>query len=166
MGYAFYVSKVAAYQSTVNATKAVDVSVQATQLGVAPFYYDLSLVLECGSGVFNTTLPGVDEIIAKCETKDFLFRNIPATVQYFKQISLSLQSSYAYIRRSVRFAQGYAGSGKVSFRVPFPSQKLCTSPSACLCTFPCATTNHCIEYCRRSTTISPVIRRFFPTNIP
>jgi hypothetical protein len=44
MGYAFYVSKVAAYQSSVNATKEVDISVQVAQLGVAPFYYDLSLV--------------------------------------------------------------------------------------------------------------------------
>jgi hypothetical protein len=81
MGYAFYVSKIAAYQSSVNATKEVDISVQVTQLGVAPFYYDLSLVWECGSGVSNTTLPGVDEIFAKGETKDFLFRKISATVQ-------------------------------------------------------------------------------------
>jgi hypothetical protein len=129
MGYAFYVSKVAAYQSSVNATKEVDISVQVTQLDGAPFYYDLSLVWECGSGVLKTTLPGVDEIFAKGETKDFLFRKISATVQYFEQISLSLQSSYAYIRRSVRFAQGCAGNGKVSFRVPFPSQNRAPVPA-------------------------------------
>jgi hypothetical protein len=31
--------------------------------------------------VVKTTLPGVDEIIAKGETKDFIFRNVPATQQ-------------------------------------------------------------------------------------
>jgi hypothetical protein len=120
MGYAFYVSEVAAYQSTVNATQAVDVLVQVTQLGVAPFYYDLSLVLECGSGLLKTALPGVHEIILQGEAKGFIFRNVPATAQCLEQMSLSLQSSYAYSGRPVRFAQGT--EGKVSFRLPSPPQ--------------------------------------------
>jgi hypothetical protein len=163
MGYAFYVSEVAAYQSTLNATKAVDVSVQVTQLGVAPFYYDLSLVLECGSGVVKTTLPGVDEIIAKGETKEFIFRNVPATQQCLEQVTISLQSSYAYAGRPVRFAQGTTGNGKVSFRVPFPSQNRAPVPSP---TFPApASVPIAVPAVQRAPVKSPLLAPV-PVSIP
>ena len=42
MGYAFYVSEVAAITTSISSAHAVSVAVTITQLGVAPFYYDLN----------------------------------------------------------------------------------------------------------------------------
>jgi hypothetical protein len=103
--------------------QAVDIAVEVTQLGVAPFYYDLSLVLECGGGVVKSTLPGVDDILDRGQSKTFTFKNIPATKECLGQISLSLHSSYAYPGRPIRFAQGTSGTGKVLLQIP-----LSTSP--------------------------------------
>ena len=114
MGYSFYVSEVFA---TVSATAGkVDVGVTVVQSGVAPFYYDLNLVLEC-SGT-KKVQEGVNDIVEKGQSKRFLFRNVPATDECLKKMSLKLQSSYAYEGRPILFAQGL--DGKVSFRVPIP----------------------------------------------
>jgi hypothetical protein len=117
MGYAFYVSKIAVYATSQANSETVDVSVDVAQLGVAPFYYDLSLVLNC-TGVSHISLPGVEQIILKGESKSFLFRNIPRTKQCCDAISLSLQSSYAYAGRPIRFAQGTNGNVLVSLPLP------------------------------------------------
>ena len=119
MGYAFFVSKVAAYPSTLSTTQAVDVSVDITQFGVAPFYYDLKIVLECGNGVVKSKIPGVNTIVDKGEFKTFTFQNIPATRECLEKISLSLESSYAYMGRPILFAQGI--DGKVSLSIPLPA---------------------------------------------
>jgi hypothetical protein len=117
MGYAFYVSEITALTSTLtNGT--VDVYVTIIQIGVAPFYYDLSLLLECGNGSFNMTLPGVDLIIEKGESKKFLFQTVPATTECLGEVKLSLQSSYAYTGRPILFAQGT--NGIVSITIPLP----------------------------------------------
>lgn len=119
MGYAFYVSEVAVYPSTLSTTQAVDFDVNVTQMGVAPFYYDLSIVLECGNGVVQIKLPGVDTILEKGESKAFTFQNIPATKECLEKITISLESSYAYLGRPILFAQGI--DGKVSLNVPLPT---------------------------------------------
>jgi len=62
MGYAFYVSNIAVYTTSSLNSQMVDVSVDVTQMGVAPFYFDLSLVLNC-DGISQITLPGVEQII-------------------------------------------------------------------------------------------------------
>jgi hypothetical protein len=126
MGYAFYVSDVAAYKSTLPDIHAIDVSVSITQYGVAPFYYDLSLFLECGNGVVSFKLSGVNEIIEKGETKEFLFQNIPATIECLQDVTLSLQSSYAYSGRPILFAQGT--NGKVSLTLPLPVETFESTP--------------------------------------
>jgi hypothetical protein len=118
MGYAFYVSEISAFTSTLTNAQTVNVSVAINQIGVAPFYYDLSLLLECGNGFFNMTLPGVDLIIEKGESKKFLFQNVPATTECLGQVKLSLQSSYAYTGRPILFAQGT--NGIVSISIPLP----------------------------------------------
>jgi hypothetical protein len=118
MGYAFQVSEVAAYTASQSSTQAVDISILVKQSGVAPFYYDLSLIMECGGGVVKASLPGVDAIILKGQSKQFIFRNVPATRECLGGISISLQSSYAYAGRPVRFAQGT--NGKVILSIPSP----------------------------------------------
>ena len=118
MGYAFYVSEVAAYPSNLTTTRAIDVSVDITQLGVAPFYYDLSIVLECGNGVVKTKQSGVNTIIEKGAVKTFTFPNIPATTECLEKITLSLESSYTYMGRPILFAQGIDGT--VLLNIPQP----------------------------------------------
>jgi hypothetical protein len=115
MGYAFYVSEVAAYSSTLAMAQTVDIAVTITQIGVAPYYYDLSLELKCANGV-TAKAPGVDKIIENGERKRFLFQNISATTECLEKMTLSLQSSYAYDGRPILFAQGTHGT--VSFSIP------------------------------------------------
>jgi hypothetical protein len=112
--------------------------------------------------VVKTTLPGVDEIIAKGESKDFIFRNVPATQQCLEQVTKSLQSSYAYAGRPVRFAQGISGIGKVSFRVPFPSQNRAPVSVRSQVQLPTIASNTVAD----PPTISPVLRRFFQRIFP
>ena len=119
MGYAFYVSEVAAYPSNISTTHSVDVSVDITQLGVAPFYYDLSIVLECGNGVVKVKRPDVNAITEKGEYKTFSFQNIPATKECLERVTLYLESSYAYMGRPILFAQGI--DGKISLSLPLPA---------------------------------------------
>jgi hypothetical protein len=126
MGYAFYVSEIAAYGSTQPDSSTVDISVELTQLGVAPFYYDLSLALDC-NGLIKVALPGVDEIILKGQSKTFLFRNVPKTKRCLEEITLFLQSSYAYDGRPIRFAQGI--DGKFVLAIPLPQNEISSMQS-------------------------------------
>ena len=115
MGYSFHVSEIVA---TVSSTAGkVDVGVTVVQSGVAPFYYDLNLVLECDGA--KKVLEGVNDIIEKRQSKLFLFRSMPATDACLKKLSVRLQSSYAYEGRPVLFAQG--SNGNVSFSIPKPT---------------------------------------------
>ena len=117
MGYAFYVPQVAVYSSAQSDVQMVDVLVNITQIGVAPFYYDLSLVLECGVDILKS-IGGVNRIIQKGQSESFMFRNIPGSSECLGGVKLGLQSSYAYGSRPIRFAQG--SNGTVSFSVPLP----------------------------------------------
>ena len=127
MGYAFYVSEVAAFvgnnASAVDNT--IDISVQMVQAGVAPFYYDLSLQLSCAhdsadAGVVEMTVTGVEQLIEQGASARFLFRNVPATTECVEQITLSLQSSYAYPTRPIRLAQGEEDGTNITFSIPLP----------------------------------------------
>jgi hypothetical protein len=82
MGYAFYVSQVSVYLSE---AQAVNILVDITQLGVAPFYYDLSLVLECNGDVLKS-MNGVNEIVQKGESKRFMFKDVPGTKECLDDI--------------------------------------------------------------------------------
>jgi hypothetical protein len=65
MGYNFYVLEVSASESLTIGV--VDIAVSITQSGVAPFYYDLGLIL-AWADLFNLIkLPGVNIIIEKGE---------------------------------------------------------------------------------------------------
>lgn len=114
MGYNFYVSEVAAKASS--ATQQVNIDVTVKQIGVAPFYYDLSLGLRC-PGMTKKTVAGVNSLIDNGSTKVFSFSGIPATTACLDSVSLSLESSYAYQKRPIKFAQG---NGTVAFSLPLP----------------------------------------------
>jgi Malectin domain len=114
MGYAFQVTEVAA---SVSAT-GVDVDVTVKQAGVAPFYYSLGLLLECEGLPVPLKQGGVNELVELGQSKTFSFEGIPVTQACFQQVSIMLDSPYAYSGRPVLFAQGV--SGKVVLRLPLP----------------------------------------------
>jgi hypothetical protein len=120
MGYAFYVSEVSSWMSSLSSTNAPTATVQVavTQMGVAPFYYDLRLVLECGNGMMRKSLSGVDEIIEKGDARTFSFQGVPATTECLRNVKISLESSYTYIGRPILFAQG--SNGTVQLSIPLP----------------------------------------------
>lgn len=102
----------------------VDVDVNVTQIGVAPFYYDLSLAIQC-PGMSKKILDGVEALIDKGSSKVFGFTRIPATKECLDALSLSLESSYAYSGRPIKFAQD---DGAVSFSLPLPGSGEATAP--------------------------------------
>jgi Malectin domain len=114
MGYAFQVTEVAA---SVSAT-GVDMDVTVKQAGVAPFYYSLGLLLECEGLPVPLKQGGVNELIDPGQSKTFSFKGIPVTQSCLQQVSIMLDSPYAYSGRPVLFAQGV--SGKVVLRLPMP----------------------------------------------
>jgi hypothetical protein len=124
MGYNFYVPTVTATQSSNNAGK-VDVEVTVQQIGVAPFYYDLGLGLSC-SGSNKRIQGGVDTLMDKGSSRIFKFVGIPATKECLDKLTLSLDSSYAYKERPIKFAQK---NGTVSFRLPLPPPAVVIVPT-------------------------------------
>jgi Malectin domain len=115
MGYAFQVTEAAA---SVSAT-GVDMDVTVMQVGVAPFYYDLDLVLQCEGLPIPLKQSGVHELIERGQSKTFSFKDIPATSECLKKVSIMLRSSFAYSGRPVVFAQGT--DGVVVLRLPLPT---------------------------------------------
>jgi hypothetical protein len=113
MGYNFRITRVAVASGSAAGTATVDVTVQ--QVGVAPFYYPLSLVLQCQGA--EKVLHGVESLVSRGESKVFSFTGIPADSSCFESVSLRLQSEYVHKERPVLFAQG---SGNVSLRLPLP----------------------------------------------
>jgi hypothetical protein len=116
MGYNFHVPTVSLEASTTS-TRTVDVDVKVQQIGVAPFYYDLGLCIKC-AGMSKKVLAGVDALIEKGSSKIFSFTGIPATSACLNAVTITLESSYAYSGRPIKFAQG---NGALVLRLPLPS---------------------------------------------
>lgn len=114
MGYNFHVPSVSVKPSS--SSGQVDIDVTVTQIGVAPFYYDLSLALQC-SGMTKIVLPGVDTIIDQGSSKVLGFVGVPATTSCLNALSLTLESSYGYAGRPIKFAQG---NGNLTLSLPLP----------------------------------------------
>jgi hypothetical protein len=114
MGYNFHVFSVAV-KRLANANQ-VDVDVTMQQIGVAPFYYDLGLAIKC-DGMPPKYVGGVDSLIDNGESKVFGFTNIPATKTCLDALTLTLESSYAYPGKPIKFAQG---NGSLRFSLPLP----------------------------------------------
>jgi hypothetical protein len=122
MGYNFIVSSVNAAMS--QTPDMVDVDVTVTQIGVAPFYYPLSLVLDCSDLTWPRVYEGVEEIISEGESKLFSFVGISATPDCLGNVSLYLSCPTAYTERPIKFAQGT--DGRVSLSIPMPETKSLT----------------------------------------
>jgi len=119
MGYNFRVLRVCVAKSS--QVDQVDVDVTVMQTGVAPFYYPLSLRLECPG--LTQTLHGVEAIIDNGDTRVFSFEGVPATAESLHSVSISLDSPYAYPGRPIRFAQGTDGTVSLSIPLPYDEQK-------------------------------------------
>ena len=121
LGYAFAVTRVEASESL---TVGVDVSVDVTQEGVAPFYYPLALQLDCDGA--SMSVDGVQAIISQGDKSTFVFSSVPATTSCLNSVTLSLFSSHAYAGNPVKLVQS---SGTVEFSLPPPPSISSMSPS-------------------------------------
>jgi hypothetical protein len=118
MGYNFVVRKVDVAVSKVPNTVDFDVTVE--QIGIAPFYYPLSLLLDCDDSLLEWPMAyrGVEQLIAKGDSKVYRFDAVPATSKCLQSISLKLDSDNAYKDRPVKFAQGTTGI--ITLNIPVP----------------------------------------------
>ena len=106
---------------TSGAASTVDVTVTVEQVGVAPFYYPLGIMVRCPDGIYGP-LPGVDALVDPGQTESFTFTGLPATEQCLGSVSISLASKFAYEDNPVRFAQGVDGRA-VEVALPLPPKK-------------------------------------------
>jgi hypothetical protein len=113
--YSYHVPRIEV--ATSSTASAVDISVTLTQIGVAPFYYPLSLGLSC-SGMTKKTLTGVDSLKDTDASVTFTFLAVPTTTQCLGALALSFESAYLYPDRPMLFSQG---NGKIILNVPLPS---------------------------------------------
>jgi hypothetical protein len=116
MGYNFYISSVSVKDSKL-APGSVAIGVTLMQIGVAPFYYDLNLTLQC-SGMAKKSVGGAERLIEAGAFKVFEFVGIPSTFKCLRAISFSLDSSYSFTERPIKLAQG---NGKVVLKLPLPN---------------------------------------------
>jgi len=117
MGYAFRLAEVSVAEGSGGDN--VDITATVIQDGIAPFYYDLSIVLACPDG-FSGTVDGVDDIIAEGSTASFTFAAVPATSTCLSSLGFSLSSSYALAGAPVKFAQGVSDGAVVEVSLPLP----------------------------------------------
>jgi hypothetical protein len=116
MGYNFRISNVAAAMSLVHPGK-VDIDVTVVQMGVAPFYYPLSIVINC-PGEWPYPVEGVEQVVSQGESRVFTFWGVSPTESCLREVSFTLDSPYAYEARPIKFAQG--SDGTVKLRIPTP----------------------------------------------
>lgn len=112
MGYAFVVRAVDV--AAVVESNMVQMDVTVEQVGIAPFYYPLSLRLTCDG--YDFKLPGVDGLIDEGDKRTFTFVNVPGTHRCLSNVYISLDSRMELPGRPIKFAQG---SGQVVVDVPF-----------------------------------------------
>lgn len=122
MGYNFYVSEVAASESLASNGK-IDIAVTVIQSGVAPFYYDLGLELDCYDLPNPFKLPYVDSIIERGESKTFTFTDVPDTRTCLSSVALKLDSSMTYADKPIRFAQGIDGTVEIEIPLAHTTSK-------------------------------------------
>jgi Domain of unknown function (DUF4832) len=127
LGYRFIVSEITVAATPVNDNAAtastLSVSVTIVQMGIAPFYYDLALQLQCRQNDDDDWRSSVSasveqQLIHHGDSVRMVFDDVPVTAVMGggREVSLHLVSSYAYDNCPIRFAQGEDGT--VSFVVP------------------------------------------------
>jgi hypothetical protein len=113
LGYNYVITKIGAL-STSKSTIAVDVTIM--QIGVAPFYYPLSLVLSCPGT--NKAVYGLESVLYDTnDAKNYRFDEFPTDVSCLRNMKLQLVSTFTYDERPIKFAQG---NGTVFFSLPAP----------------------------------------------
>ena len=121
MGYNYIVTKIAAI-SNLSSITSISVDVTLMQIGVAPFYYPLSLEISCQGS--NMVVNGLETVLDDTyDVKTFRFDGIPTDNACLRNMKLQLKSSFTYEQRPIKFAQG---TGTVTFSLPSP---LATSKS-------------------------------------
>lgn len=102
MGFNYRIVRIVASTSNNERSNKVDmlnIDVDIQQMGVAPFYYPLSIGFECPLSDTKYNLEriyGVDKIINNGEVKTFTFYNISYNPICFQQITFNLKSPYLY----------------------------------------------------------------------
>jgi hypothetical protein len=121
MGYNFMITQVGViFPDTFTTEASVQIDVKIDQVGVAPFYYPLSLFLDCPDMNTPMEISGIESLINEGDSKVLTFRNIPYTPKCMKAVRFHLNSTqYGYIKRPIKFAQGQ--HGVVQVRIPLPS---------------------------------------------
>ena len=117
MGYAFRLSEVSVAEGSVG--DSVDITATVIQDGIAPFYYDLNIVLACPDG-FSSTVGGVNNISSEGSTASFTFTAVPSTSTCLGSLGFSLESSYALAGTPVKFAQGVSDGTVIEISLPLP----------------------------------------------
>ena len=113
LGYNYIITKIAAL-STSKSTISVDATI--TQIGVAPFYYPLSLVLSCPGT--SKVVTGLESVLDDTnDSKIYRFDEIPTDMNCLQNMELQLVSTFTYEERPIKFAQG---NGSVLFSLPAP----------------------------------------------
>jgi len=92
MGYSFRVKKVTA---TTGATSGkIDITVQIVQVGVAPFYYPLSLILSCNNGKEQYSTSGLETaLVNEGVAVDFTVYGVSSAPACVSRITILLSSS-------------------------------------------------------------------------
>jgi hypothetical protein len=121
MGYNFMITKVGAiFPDKISEDASVQIDVKIDQVGVAPFYYPLSLFLDCPDLSSPLEISGIERLISEGDSKVISFRNVPCTTKCMKAVQFRLNSTdYSYRNRPIKFAQGQHGI--VELRIPLPS---------------------------------------------
>ena len=120
LGYDFLVKRVAVAEMG-KSTNEVAITVEVTQVGVAPFYYPLNLTLSCTSmaGTMTLSEPGVELITNQGSSGNFTFTHVPADKVCLSTVEIGLSSDYTYPGNPVRFSQGVDGKN-VTVNLPPP----------------------------------------------
>jgi hypothetical protein len=119
LGYNYVVTKVGVI-STAESKISIDVTLM--QIGVAPFYYPLSLQLNCSGS--RKVVNGLEKSLNETnDVKLFRFDDVPMDIGCLQSIKLQLVSTMSYDGRPIKFAQG---DGTVSFSVPLPERSFPT----------------------------------------
>ena len=118
MGYAYRISRVEVTEA--DNSSLVDIRVQVTQDGIAPFYYPLLLHLSC-EGMPTMSISGVQDIIGQGDSENFDFLSVSAAPLCLQTVTLSLSSTHGYAGALIKFAQGTDGDVVLNIPPALPS---------------------------------------------
>ena len=121
LGYNFMITQVGAiFPDKISEEALVQIDVKIDQVGVAPFYYPLSLFLDCPNLSSPIEISGIELLINEGDSKLLSFRNVPCTPNCMEAVQFYLNSTdNSYKDRPIKFAQGQ--NGIVELRIPLPS---------------------------------------------